>query len=230
VADAAGHLSATRSVEVEGDRRAPPEVEFELEPSGSLSGEVVDRIGKPIWNAEVATGDPPEWAQAVRTDHGGHFVLRDLPAGDALVTARKGDARGYSAGARVHEGVDSPGVIVRFDLTVAEDEEETSERDAPVAAAGDEVPGLPRAADATDPRAPLALARRGDQVVVERVAPGSSAERLGLRPGDVLAAINGERVRSPAQARGMLGLPPTRTGYVIDVRRAGANYRFNYRP
>lgn len=233
VAEAPGHLSASRAVEVEGERRLPPDVEFELDPSGSLSGEVVDRIGKPIWNAEVAIGDPPEWARAVRTDHGGHFVLRDLPAGDALVTARKGEARGESASARVHEGVDSPGVIVRFDRTVAEDEEETSERDAPAASDSDEVlavPGVARAADATDPRAPLALARRGDQVVVERVAPGSSAERLGLRPGDVLAAINGEQVRSPAQARGMLGLPPTRGGYVIDVRRAGANYRFKYRP
>jgi S1-C subfamily serine protease len=64
---------------------------------------------------------------------------------------------------------------------------------------------------------------------VERVAPGSSADRLGLRPGDVLAAINGEAVRSPAQARGMLGLSTGRA-WVIDVRRSGASLRLRYVP
>jgi protocatechuate 3,4-dioxygenase beta subunit len=230
LADAPGHLSQTRAVEVEGERRLAPEVEFELDPAGSLSGEVVDRIGAPVWNAEVAVGDPPDWAHAVRTDHEGHFVLRELPAGDTLVSARKGQAGGVRPSARVHEGVDTPGVIVRFDQTAPEDEEETSERDAPVAANTNDDPSLPRAVEATDPRAPLALARRGDAVVVERVAPGSPAERLGLRPGDVLAAINGEQVHSPAQARGMLGLPPSRGGYVIEVRRAGANFRLRYAP
>jgi 5-hydroxyisourate hydrolase-like protein (transthyretin family) len=229
VADASGHLSQTRALEIEGERRLAPEVEFELNPAGSLSGEVVDRIGAPVWNAEVAVGAPPDWAHAVRTDHEGHFVLRGLPAGDALVSARKGDASGEGIGARVHEGVDTPGVIVRFDQTAPEDEEETSERDAPPAAAPSD-PSVPRAVEATDPRAPLGLARRGDAVVVERVAPGSSAERLGLRPGDVLAAINGEQVHSPAQARGMLGLPPRRGGYVIDVRRAGEQFRLRYAP
>jgi hypothetical protein len=230
VADAPGHLSQTRAVEVEGERRLAPEVEFELDPAGSLSGEVVDRIGAPVWNAEVAAGDPPDWAHAVRTDHEGHFALRELPAGDTLVSARKGPASGERPAARVHEGVDTPGVIVRFDQTAPEDEEETSERDAPIAAQTNADPSLPRAVDATDPRAPLALARRGDAVVVERVAAGSPAERLGLRPGDVLAAINGERVHSPAQARGMLGLPPARGGYVIDVRRAGEQFRLRYSP
>jgi protocatechuate 3,4-dioxygenase beta subunit len=229
LADAPGHLSQSRAVEVEGERRLAPEVEFELDPAGSLSGEVVDRIGAPVWNAEVAVGAPPDWAHAVRTDHEGHFMLRELPAGDTLVSARKGVASGERAGARVHEGVDTPGVIVRFDQTAPEDEEETSERDAPVAAPSAD-PAAPRAAEATDPRAPLGLARRGDAVVVERVAPGSPAERLGLRPGDVLAAINGERVHSPAQARGMLGLPPSRGGYVIEVRRAGEQFRLRYSP
>jgi len=237
LAEANGHLSQSRTLEVEGGRRDPADREFELAPSGSLSGEVVDRIGSPIWNAEVASGDPPDWSRAVRTDHGGHFMLRDLPAGDLVVTARKAGATGTSSGARVHEAVDTPGVIVRLDQTVPEDEEETSERDATPAAIaaaaaerGTPAPSLPRTSDATDPAAPLALARRGDQVVVERVAPGSSAERLGLRAGDVLAAINGETVRSPAQAKGMLGMRPSAAGWVIDVRRDGERFRLRYLP
>lgn len=230
VAEASGHLAQTRSLQVEGGRSDPAAQEFELAPSGSLSGEVVDRLGSPVWNAEVAVGDSPDWARAARTDHAGHFVLRDLPAGDVRVTARKGDASGTSAGVRVHEAVDSPGVIVRFDQKVPEDEEETLELDAPAVRKGAPEPSLPRASNATDPAAPLALARRGDQVVVERVAPGSSAERLGLRAGDVLAAINGETVRSPAQAKGMLGLAPTGGGWLIDVRRAGERLRLRYFP
>lgn len=233
VAEASGHLSRWRTLEVEGGRRPAPDQDFELEPSGSLSGEVVDRIGSPVWNAEVASGEPPDWGRAARTDHAGHFKLRDLPAGDLRVTARKAGAVGASAEARVHEAVDSPGVIVRLDQTLPEDEEETSERDAPPASTpnpGAPDPSLPRSSEATDRSAPLAFARRGDQVVVERVAPGSAAERLGLRAGDVLAAINGETVRSPAQAKGMLGMRPSMTGWVIDVRRAGERFRLRYLP
>jgi hypothetical protein len=230
VAEAPGHLLEARNLQVEGGRSDPAAQAFELAPSGSLSGEVVDRLGSPVWNAEVALGDSPDWTRAVRTDHAGHFVLRDLAAGDTRVTARKGDASGTSAGVRVHEAVDSPGVIVRFDQTVPEDDEETSELDAPAARKGSPEPSLPRSSNATDPAAPLSLARRGDQVVVERVAAGSSAERLGLRAGDVLAAINGETVRSPAQAKGMLGLPASRGGWLIDVRRAGEKLRLRYLP
>jgi membrane-associated protease RseP (regulator of RpoE activity) len=230
-ADAPGHLAQSRTLTIDGGRYEPPEQAFELAPAGSVSGEIVDRIGSPVWNAEVAAGEPPDWSRAVRTDHGGRFMLRNLAAGDVLVSARKGDASGESSGARVHEAVDSPGVIVRLDQRVPEDEEETSERDAPPADEPNGPSPTPklRSTDSTDPRAPLGLARRGDAVVVERVAPGSSADRLGLRPGDVLAAINGETVRSPAQARGMLGLSSGRA-WVIDVRRSGESLRLRYLP
>jgi hypothetical protein len=234
LAEANGHLAQSHTLEVQDGRREPPDQAFELAPAGSLSGEVVDRIGSPVWNAEVAAGEPVDWTRAVRTDHGGHFILRDLPAGDLTVTARKANALGINSSARVHEAVDSPGVIVRLDQTVPEDEEETSERDATppanVAARGSPDPSLPRTSEATDRSAPLAFARRGDQIIVERVAAGSPAERLGLRAGDVLAAINGETVRSPAQAKGMLSLRPAGGGWVIDVRRDGERFRLRYSP
>jgi PDZ domain/Carboxypeptidase regulatory-like domain len=223
-AEVEGHLTLGRAIEIAGPQGA--ELEIALEAAGSVSGEVVDRLGRPVWNAEVAAGDPPDWARATRSDHTGHFLIGGLRAGAASLSARKGAIEG-GAETRVHEGVDSPGVVVRFDEVVPEEDEP------------DEVKAQKPIAQHTEPEPepepepgapPLALGRRGDQVVVARVAKGSPAERLGLRVGDVVTAINGEQVHSPAQAKGMLGLMPGVSGWVIDVRREGAKLRLRYFP
>jgi S1-C subfamily serine protease len=36
-------------------------------------------------------------------------------------------------------------------------------------------------------------------VVIQTVAPGSSAERAGLDPGDVIVAVNGQPINAPSQ-------------------------------
>ncbi|HKU42213.1 MAG TPA: carboxypeptidase regulatory-like domain-containing protein, partial [Polyangiales bacterium] len=215
-AEAEGHLTLTRTLEVSGPQR--DELELVLELAGSLSGEIVDRIGSPVWNAEVAAGEPPDWSRATRSDHAGHFVLEGLAPGGTAVSARKGGVSGVSSEVRVHEGVDSPGVVVRLEAVVRAEEEPDEEP-----ARRQEVASAQTAEGAV----PLVLGRKGDSVIVERVAAGSSAERIGLQVGDVVSAINGEAVRSPAQARGMLGLGSPR-GWVIDVRRGGEVLRLRY--
>ncbi|HEX4352518.1 MAG TPA: carboxypeptidase-like regulatory domain-containing protein, partial [Polyangiales bacterium] len=59
--------------------------------AGSCSGDVVDRLGAVVWNAEVTAGTPPDWDHAVRTDHAGHFVLGQLTPGDRVLAARHQD-------------------------------------------------------------------------------------------------------------------------------------------
>ncbi len=223
-ADAEAHVSQSRAIEV-GGRRDPNRAEerFYLEGAGSLSGEVVDRLGVPVWNAEVAPGEPADWSRAVRTDHEGHFEVPGLRPGAAQLTARKASVEPISLTARVHEGVESPGVVLRFAGVVEAPEVEEPEP----SRNGSRAKAAPVDGPATSP---LTLGRSGDLVLVERVAPGSPADRLGLRTGDVLTAINGETVRSPAQARGMLGLPPGPHGWLIELQRDGEKLRLRYSP
>jgi membrane-associated protease RseP (regulator of RpoE activity) len=188
----------------------------------------VDSLGAPVWNAEVTPGDPADWGRATRTDHAGQFQIAELLAGPVALSARKGGLRA-AVEARVHEGVDTPGVVLRLPGVAPEE----PEAEGPAAAAPATSPRLPsQAPPATasepaaeaEPSAPLTLGRRGDLVIVERVAAGSQAAQVGLKSGDVVTAINGETVRSPAQARGMLSLLPGR-GWVIDVRRGSERLR-----
>jgi hypothetical protein len=93
--------------------KLPP---FKLVPAGVVSGSVVDRLGAPVWNAEVAVGAPAAWAQAVRTDHAGHFRLGDIEPGDTSIAARHAHA-GESerpVPVRVYALQESPGVVLRL--------------------------------------------------------------------------------------------------------------------
>jgi len=53
------------------------------------------------------------------------------------------------------------------------------------------------------------------------VAPGSAAERAGLRPSDVVVAINGHTVHSSVDLRNQLGLIPVREEFELKVQREG---------
>lgn len=55
---------------------------------------------------------------------------------------------------------------------------------------------------------------------VQGIIGGGPADRLGLRPGDLIVAYDGERVETPEQlARWVLATPPTRTVKLVWVRR-----------
>jgi S1-C subfamily serine protease len=104
---------------------------------------------------------------------------------------------------RVVEGEDSPGAVIRLPGVVEEEVEENA-----------------LAARSQTPRGgSLELSMRGSRVVVENVAEGSTAARAGLQEGDVLVSVDGEPVRSAAQARGMLSNLGRRGPRTLQVRR-----------
>lgn len=57
--------------------------------------------------------------------------------------------------------------------------------------------------------------------VVTQVYPGSSAAAAGLRVGDVILAIDGQRVDDSAALRNYQGLQPVNAKVALDVRREG---------
>lgn len=57
--------------------------------------------------------------------------------------------------------------------------------------------------------------------LVSRVAPGSSAEKAGLRPGDVITALNGKPVVNGADLRNRVGLMPPSSQVELSVLRDG---------
>jgi serine protease Do len=48
----------------------------------------------------------------------------------------------------------------------------------------------------------------GEGILVRDVSPGSPAEKAGLKAGDVITSLNGERVRTVGDLRGKLGAKP----------------------
>ena len=66
----------------------------------------------------------------------------------------------------------------------------------------------------------LALASTEGALVV-KVQPGSPAEKAGLRPHDVVLALNGKPVRSSADLRNRMGLIPVGDEAELGVRRGG---------
>ena len=60
----------------------------QLQPGGSIEGQVLDAYSEPVPTAEVAWGDPPLWRRARRSDADGRFVLRGVPAGSVWIWAR----------------------------------------------------------------------------------------------------------------------------------------------
>jgi hypothetical protein len=113
--DAPGFIAERRELEL-----GPPEPEreevFVLTPAGSVSGDVVDRLGAPVWNAEVAAGNPADWSHVARTDHAGHFVLAGLPPGDVQLSARHASAGALPLGGQTHvyPRQETPGAVLRL--------------------------------------------------------------------------------------------------------------------
>jgi serine protease Do len=60
------------------------------------------------------------------------------------------------------------------------------------------------------------------KVVVTAVAPGGAAERAGLRAGDVIATVNGEKLKNPVKlARAIYGQGPTAT-FALGIVQGGS--------
>ncbi|MGE0559989.1 MAG: Do family serine endopeptidase [Burkholderiales bacterium] len=64
-----------------------------------------------------------------------------------------------------------------------------------------------------------------DGALIARVQPGSPAERAGLRPGDVVTAVNGRVIRSSGELRARLGLTPVGDEVELNVVREGGDRR-----
>jgi serine protease Do/serine protease DegQ len=62
---------------------------------------------------------------------------------------------------------------------------------------------------------------RGEGAVITQVASRSAAERAGLRVGDVVTLINGEKIRSAGALRNTIGLLESGERVRIDVLRHG---------
>ena len=126
--DAERFVSSQRQSRLEAATGRPILERIELARAGAVAGDVVDRHGATVWNAEVATGSPPDWERAVRTDHSGHFEVSGLPAGEHLVSARRaGKLVTTASPVRVYEGQATPGVVLRLDAVV-DDTQEATER------------------------------------------------------------------------------------------------------
>jgi hypothetical protein len=241
--EAEGFIGARAQGELQTSRRALERVV--LVRAGRASGEVVDRLGATVWNAEVTSGSPPDWDHAVRTDHAGHFELGQLmPGYHSLIARHHGQVVVADQPVRIYEGEESPGAVLRLP-GVADDTKESE----PAARPGREAappsrepspapdstkpgqasaePAPPSAEPPSATAAPVSFVSQGNQVVVDRVSPGSAAARGGLLLGDILLSVGGEPVRSPAQARGMLS-PLSGTTILLTVRRGGVTMVVRY--
>jgi protocatechuate 3,4-dioxygenase beta subunit len=195
-----GYVSTT-----EDGQLSPPAVQLRLEltHAASISGEIVDSLGRTVWNAQVTFGASPDWSRSARSDHAGRFRLQGVPEGDHWLHARHGTLQATSAApVRVVEGEDTPGAVVRLPGVVDEEAADDAQQ----------------ARTAVPRGGPVDFGMRGSRVVIEHVAEGSAAEQAGLQEGDVLISVDGEPARSAAQARGMMNRSRRGT-HSLQVRR-----------
>jgi WD40 repeat protein/tetratricopeptide (TPR) repeat protein len=74
---------------------------------------------------------------------------------------------------------------------------------------------------ADDELAALGLPETSGGVAITTVQVASAAEAAGLKPGDVILAINGQPVRDPAEAAGLIGRAAAGAEMVLNVLRKG---------
>jgi hypothetical protein len=198
----------------------------ELMPTGSASGQVVDRYGSTVTGAEVAAGDPPRWAAAVRSGTDGRFRLGGLAAGEVVLTARtRSGSYSEPVTARVESGDESGGLVLR--LPDAEDSAEVvaepDDEDEPADDDEAEGPLKPPAGPKTPPAVAIAIGYAQGEVRVTEVL-SASAKAAGLRVGDVLSAVDGEAVLAASHGRALLR-GTAGTVAAIEVTRNGKRVR-----
>lgn len=204
----AGH--APRELEVEVPEpvrdRAAKLARVVLEEGGSVEGRVLDARGDPVPGARVAAGAVPAYTPAgalprgvVATDADGHFRLNDLPPGEvALEAYLPSKGRGRDEAVQVRAGRVTSRVTLRLRT-------------------GD-VPAEPTAMAGVAVTLGEQWAQGQLDVQVLLVAPGSEAERAGIRPGDELTTIDGKAPDSLESARRALS-GPEGSDVVVRLRR-----------
>ncbi|MFC1641166.1 carboxypeptidase regulatory-like domain-containing protein [Myxococcota bacterium] len=177
----------------------------DLEEGGSVEGEVVDAEGRPVFGARVAAGSAPAYLPmgaaprgTTLTDGQGRFRLSRVSPGTVRLEAVSSAAgRGHASDVRVQAGRTTSDVRIQLLPSTESDEP----------AGGGNVA--------------LTLGERPDRTVaVVQVPEGSEAERAGIRVGDRVLAIDGERPSSLHRVRAMLA-GPTNSDVVLELERSG---------
>ena len=189
--EAPGYVAATQTLAVHPSRRGEVEIPaVALDPGQRVEGDVVDHFGSVVEGALVRVdGGAP-----VLTDAHGHFAIACVPAGDVTVSVSQESAGAVEIARHVVRGRDDVSIVAH----------------------------LPGRLDAS-PTASLPLVSRGiaitlDGSVVSAVAPGSSAERAGIRVGDTLVAVDGQPGAARLSGSGTALLTLTREGTTYLVR------------
>jgi hypothetical protein len=209
------YADTTISAKVEATGRSDRPFELapiDLEEPGSVEGRVVDADGNAVDGARVGVGFVPTYLPEgalpfgmALSDSRGEFVLRGLRPGSQRLSAyTPGVGRGSADGIEVQSGRSTTGVVIR--LT------ETSSDGEPFATGGLAVTLGERKAGGTS------------ELLVLDVAQGSEAERGGLRAGDALRAIDGQKPASMVDARSRLA-GRAGTDVVLELERAGATIK-----
>ena len=180
----------------------------DLVEGGSITGEVLDPVGKPVRGARVGIGVVPAYLPAgtlpsgmAITDAKGRFSLTGVQPGKLDVEAYAPDVgRGFVRAVLVQSGRETTGITLRL-----------------THAAGDDDPTVSGSVAVT-------LGERGDgdelDVVIVHVADGSEAERSGLAGGDVLLSVDGRDVVDMRDARTRMS-GPINSDVVIEIDRGG---------
>ena len=181
---------------------AERELRVVLRRAATLSGIVLDALGRPVPSALVTS----EGAETAESGSDGSFTLLGVVPGALSLSAahpRAGSGKSAELRARPSESLGGIRIVLsgRYD----------SLPDAGSAAATADEPEGEERASKTD----STFAQRGRAVIVADVQPGTAAARAGLKDGDVLQAIDGEPPLSAAHARGLLRDP---AGKVANVR------------
>lgn len=174
-------------VELARDGARPPRVDLgriDLFQGATVSGELVDSLGEPIYGARIVAGDGAH--AEVKTDEGGRFTVTRLAPGRLRVAAL------LDSGERVESAV--------FSLR----EGEVREGLRLVARSRGEAVDVAPASPSARVGIAATVVDRDGGVVVDWVAPGSKAQKKGLRPGDRVLAVDGASVLIAAQVRPLL--------------------------
>jgi hypothetical protein len=202
-----GRVASERDVDVSATATRTHDVgPIDLQDEAAVEGTVLDAAGKPVVGARVARDVVPTFVPVgprdpsiAVTDGRGRFRLGGLPEGAVSLEAYAPESgRVVVEGVLVSSGRTTGGVTLRL----------TNDGDPPT----------PEPLSSGGVAVTLGeLAGEGHEVVVVAVAAASEAERAGLAPGDVLVAVDGERVRRMADARARLSGPLSND--VIVLRR-----------
>jgi hypothetical protein len=199
-----------------------------LTPGGSVSGQVIDRIGSSVPSADVAPGEPPDWSRAVQTDGHGMFRIAGVAPGNAILSARHTTTGALKTEqqVRVYPLQETPGVIIQLPERLGEgtddSEPKTEKAEKPALLSADD--SEPKTEKVKKPAA-IRFEYQNGAIVVQSVENSSAEYAAGLRVGDALLSVNGEPVYSSAQAKGMLQSPMA-SRITLAIRRSGRPMKF----